>query len=73
MDEKAFTEVQVSKGEVPARHWKEEKKKKSGHMRVGKRSFASITPPHKVPRLREKAGWQSLPWGKGESSESVPS
>lgn len=52
---------------------RKKKKKKSGHMRVGKRSFASITPSHEVPQLREKAGWQSLPWGKGESSESVPS
>lgn len=50
MDEKAYTEVQVSRGEVPALHWKEEKKK-SGHMRVGKMSFANITPPHKVPKL----------------------
>lgn len=47
MDEKAFTEVQVSRGEVPACHWQEEKK--SGHRRVGKRSLAITTSPHKEP------------------------
>lgn len=77
MDMRAFAELQVSRWEISAHHWREKEKKMHLEALECIRVSAWLYPHHpssKVTQLRAERDldWWYLLWGKGKVCESVP-